>query len=917
MEKAVVFAILEFTQTALSGKPSLHPPLIYSQNQLVEEQRQKLYGECDRQLETIKGYDEHIKPLGVFERPWIREEELPNGYLTEQLLGVLGRVRTTLRERLLNIYDENIERVDRALIEGGGYWVTRCYNFVMRKKLEILGRFPAEQGEFYLLLKVRDHMNALRHSYRMTHLAFDRLRGHRLRLDALDKSMITATDKKKIITAMSNAWVNNESELRFWHESYLYLRTLYDLMIQVEDGHRLVLYKQKTMIPSDAIRLEKDEFYLRSIKVELPVSFFNDRCQKRQLGFISRGVLYPIQTLGSLYSSAVGATEPRSFDHLSTHIALKIKTDMEAIKPYEETVTFAGSNKPFLFFEAVVNDHWALATQIAFNGHKAKNIELNWDKEFKNLRTYRNMLKSLFGIQDESVKLKASIALKFNEKRNSSLDALFVELDMLEYQAQQARKDVMLSYQKSIFVQLQNQETYVKQITETVKDKLTRYLMRNEIFEKTPVFETYIGTVRDQISKYHGRITEISDLMGIQRPAIPEELYGEASLATSHDLTHSMRSEVSQIPQPLLSSIERPLQSSSSILSPASRAELDLFGLEAYSRFSNAEGYLQFVRDPQFFTQKRIIAAIEFCRQNTQEEISGWLWEQEEADLRILLRFIKQIDELASSSKPTQLTQSSPKENERVEFKIRLTLSRLHELKEELMDSYRTDVITKYGRFLRSQDKTWWESIKTNAYLIEQSSVRKGWRVLVSGTYKNTSIAFHDPEYRARLEILLGLKSAKEIPEEEMQEMLKEFEDSPEGSTASGAAKAPIVESSSQGSSALKPSAASASLDSLPPRLDASESPLSPSPGPSIPGSQTPTEGAGTQSSYWGLASLSRLVSSRPAIPYMPSMPSLQSLTSSLSWRKPAESPPPVAPVSSEKEGVPKSPSDGVEDKKK
>lgn len=902
MEKAVVFAVLDMLHSAVFGKPSLHPQVIFPQTLTAEEQRDKLYGEVDRKLHSVDGYNPAVRHLIPTTRTWVKEEELPNGFLPEQLLGVSKAVKTYLTAQALIIWNDYLERFDRALLKGLYDGVTEVPRFLLRKKLEIFGRNPPAEGRFYLLVKFKDYLIALRHTHTMAHFALDRLRLYRIQLDALDKSLITVEDKSRILTVMNRARVQHEKELHFWCENFLYLRGLYDLLIQILDNLETVHYIQNTLSESDAVRYEAREENLRWLYTELMVSFTDDRFQKRRLDPVSEALVYALNRLGSAAGSAFNAANARPFETVFLEAKQKVNDAVSNVKAYDESPAFSGPNKAAAFFDAVVNDHWLLATQIALNGKKVSNSELNWDQEVVHLTYYTKLLKSIFWVEDESVKLKYKVVLKLADTKDTDLDAVFVELDKLEYQAQCARLDVMLSYQKSIFEQLKGREGLLKQLTSAVKDRATRYLTRNEIFDRTPTFKTVITRIRGELRNYRQLIDGVCGRLGIQRPSFPEMDYEEDKPIK----TPAEAGTQSSSPAPDLGRTSPPrLNHSASlrqVLTLASAEEVNEFGLEGFPRFATAEDYLQYVHDQKLDDVKCIEAAMAFCQQNDREGISGWLWEQEYRDLRVFHRYMKRLVDLASPPiLARSISSSSPSLGDSdIKPQFSLSTTRIKELREELIDSYRTSVITKYSAHLKGQARTYFDSLKAHAYLAMQSAKRKEERLRRTGSYANYAPDFQNSEYRYETELKLGLKKSDPIPDAEMREEMKDVVLVPDSRSASAVRKPsdsvpPPSLPASSSAEVLSPSSSHSSLpvtDVSPDLLSSSEGSL-----PLSGAQQASSTSAGLSSYIPGRETIGRYI---PSMPYMPSipLPSMSSVTSYLSWSRSA--PPAPSGASSE-----------------
>lgn len=749
MEKAAVLLVLELTQTAISGKPSLHPCLIFPSSQSMEDQRQQLFGDYDRLLQKVPGYEHEImsKGVGVFEKPWVKEEEVPKGVLSEYLLSTIGRFREVVLDKAGAIYRDNVTRVDQALLSLAGRLASQGHSYFVRKKTEILGRFSSEQGDFLYFLKARDPLNAMRHSYRMAHLAFDRLRGHGERRATLEKSLIEPGNRESVLKVMDHFLVQNEQELRFWCGRFPGLRILYDVLLHMVDDYRVLLYQQKTGARNDLIPFMIDERSLKSLYAELMASYYNESCQHRTPSFFARNVEYVLNLFGSLYASEIGAKEPRPFEEVLTIATKKIQSDHDSITPYEENPSFSGSGneKPFEYFEAIVNDHWSLAKQIALNGQRAMNTDLNWAEELVRLKTYRELLMSLFTAQDEFFKLKYQVALKLTDMTHIPLRKKFVELDIAEYSAQEAYAKLTLSFQKETLAKLNKQNRLWDQLKGTFTNQITRYLLTNAIFEQTPDFKTQRSEVQKQIEGYFDLMFEVRSLLG---PTVspmglaPSSKEGATSAPLAPEPPRTTR------------------QMEHSLLMLASEESIKLRALQAYSRFFNAEGFSLFVKDPQFEIVKSIEAAIAFCGQNISEKQPGWLWEAEKEDLEIYRRLVVRLNELSTDPSSGTVPIIKNPNLAPVPSSSPIQPARIAELRRMLLESYRKKVDTDYSAYLKSSTTSYTEALQTRFSLGYQSM----WRKYQRWTLTNPAPDFRNPDFIRHAEMELSLLPMKSSP---------------------------------------------------------------------------------------------------------------------------------------------------------
>jgi hypothetical protein len=221
-----------------------------------------------------------------------------------------------------------------------------------------------------------------------------------------------------------------------------------------------------------------------------------------------------------------------------------------------------------------------------------------------------------------------------------------------------------------------------------------------------------------------------------------------------------------------------PTQLTGSVFMLPTSEELDQRALMAYTRFLNAEEYIQFVNNPKFMEAKTIRAAIIFCGYNIAEEKPGWNWVQERDDLTRLEKFVNRLNELstpansepvpAPSSVQVRMTKPvlipvAPGDQPPVN-PILYPARPLSEVLEQLRDAFRKKVDTANSEILRAEaaQKSFINQFQTIYKLGYASIVRKSNRV----SWNNLSWTNHAPDFRSnafirRLELELEIDSLK------------------------------------------------------------------------------------------------------------------------------------------------------------
>lgn len=812
MEKTVLCALVELTRS-IAGNQHLHPPVIVPEQRGTEARHIVLYDDQDRLLEHIPAYRGGIMPLGDFDKTWIVEAALPKGFVAEFIATTVKQFQEVAQRKVEDFYKRNMGRVDDALLKNFTWACQNGYIYLIRKKTDLLGRLPPQQGDFLARLKAMNHLGALHFSWEMVDDSCDRLRGYGTRVAALDTSVIPPKDKLYVQTVMGKFLDQDCRELTFWSDCYLNLRKLYNEMIHMVSVYHLMDYQQRTSLSKERrVMLQIDKIDQEYLYGELIVSFNHYVCSLRTPGFFSRVVEYALNGLVSANAKVVEARDPRPFLEMLALVKEKSEKDYVSIADYDEAFegkvgVFDGKAKACEFSGAVCSDYWHLAYQIAQNGLRVKNKDLDWARVIEDLRHYQNLVRKLIFVSYELFKIKCKLALRLTNKSEAHLNKTYIAVLKAEYQVQQALINLRLSYHKSVLTQLDKTNQYWQQLKTTLTGQITRFLLENKFLEDTPSYDSQIQAVQRQLLETHQLIDELLPLMN-ELQSTQKALSAKGSSSSSLTPQKHPSTEPAKLPDRL----------SVSVSTLASREELDLHHLMAYTRFRNGDAYKLFVSQPEFMKDKTIRAAIVFCVTNMEESIPGWPWDRERDELLTLHRFVRRLDELtaqtnsiptptspnAISSSPTAPSALRSYANSWLSWGVKsASLTPLSESTKRAKKSPAEILQLLWEAFQKKVDTDYseiqWQEAETSGRVAKlmtgaKLAYRSGRRKYERGSIKNEALNWRGSDFIESLELQLGLSRAKPMSEAELERLMNDWvQPSSNNSALSGDKEAKLV----------------------------------------------------------------------------------------------------------------------------
>lgn len=741
--------ILSVLTGGLSGEPELHPRVTFPMNQTESQRYEELYGECDRPFLKIGDFRKDVVPLGIYQRHWVVDEKSREG-------GVIpGYVQSTAREgfetfksKADGLYKSTVSPIDQELIQIAGNlygYGVQGYNYFQDLRRYAFGSFQLAQGDFFAKIERRDYLRALRQANRLADVGFDRLRGHVYRLEAVKQArFITKDDKNKIEGAMGQFLVNSEKQLFFWWGRSLELRSLYDLMHHLVDDCGVILYQQNTGGLKNSFKAQYWIWTLDSLYLELQASFHHESCQERvNFGGVSKVFEEVLNSAALLFSNDGEVPRPRSFQDVVKEAQKRIKEDYESLKPYEENPKSSEKDKLDRFYEAITKDHFFRAKQVGING-QLEGGKHSWEEELNRLDCYKNLLTTLFQIQDELFVLKFKIAHHLKNVQNDDLAKLFETIDEAEYKAYQERFALKYAYLKEIQGSINSLSGILNQLKTSTKERVRSYLFTGELFDRASSFREVVGEIRSRIKNYTGYMREAKIVLGeeqatlvVQAAEFPPSFVSQDVPLLREESTSKSSSTVkdteSPIVQPLSPTLSRDLTT------------IDVIDLQAYQRFYTPQEYNDFVGTEEFEEELRIGPAILNCAENCKTEIAHWNWEREKAELEKYRQTMQRIAAIKGLSESYKL-----------------------DLQGDLLASFRKKVVTDYSAYVY-QTTQWFATkiVGSSANLLSRSGNRKLKRVIEGRSPINSADNFRDPKFQILFAARLGWKGVGLVPIDE------------------------------------------------------------------------------------------------------------------------------------------------------
>lgn len=686
--------------TLSTSEPQFHPRTIVPMDQSPQERLSELYEELDQSFKDDPIYASTIMPLGSSSRPWITPEERPlgDGIVTEYAKKTLLNSVKGLQRTGKNLYEANVSPIDQELIQFGIHTLQRLGDL----KVWWLGPFRLEQGRFFFAIENFDYLRALQQATHLADVGFDRLKGHKVRLDALETcDQKTQEDKTIIRNKMGAFLTKSEQELELWWKCSLDLRTLIDLRHHIADlCHILYLHiNQKGPIAITQIHYEL--WLLDALDSELQASFHEVACSRRLYhGQFSRAVETASNWFANIF---VGdAKEPRPFESVVESAKKRIKESEASLKGFKEHEQSTEQQRLQSFKEAIEQDYFLLARQIALNAQALSEYSYNWEGELYRLKDYKDLTATLAEIQDHFFISKRTIAHKLKDENKPELAKLLIQIDEAEYNTFQLRLLVKDAYQGELTKALQGMEGIFDQVKQSAFNVAIAYLLRNQLGDsKSPLIEV-MNLIRKTIATYCGYLREVDVLLGSapqdkkeKEPVMPENAKKEEILPVN---VQDGRANFDAI---------------------------DELALQAYQHFNTPEDYHAFVTSMDFDDPNRIGIAIIFCRKNGEAQAPYWNWAREQQELEDYRRLRKLID---------------TKNNSSDEYKGKL--------RTELRESFRRKVLSDFNEHLSTHSTSMRNTLTTSVTAGIRSMARKGVRLYTDGVVFNPYGDFRDPKFQ-------------------------------------------------------------------------------------------------------------------------------------------------------------------------
>lgn len=786
MEKTILLALMEFTKS-MAGNQHLHPPVDIEAQLAPEVRHRVLFEDQDRLLEHIPAYKSEIMPKGSFEKDWYEEATLPQGFLAELVRTTVKRYQEVGKQQVDAFAEKNLSRVDRALAKHVAHMWQSGYGYFLRKKTDLMGRLPPQQGDLLATLKAMNHLRSLQFTWQMADYSCDRLVGYGIRMAALDTCVIPPKDKLHVQSVMTRFQEQDNQELKFWSDCYLNLRKLYNEMIHMTSVYHLMDYQQRTIGSLDKrVMLQIDKCDQEALYGEAIVSFRRYVCSQRTPGFISRVVEYTVNGLVGTYVKEIGAKDPRPFHELLALIKEKSARCYSTIVGYEEATPFDGKAKAYECSSAIFNDYWHVAYQIAQNGKRANNKDFDWEKVIVDLRQYQDFVHRLIFVSYELFKIRCKLALRLTNKDEWHLNKNYTAVQKAEYHVQQALINLRMSYHNSLLSQLDRTNQYWAQLKSMITGQVTRYLLENKFREKTTPYDTETITVQAKLLEIHQLIDRLLPTMDELQPSRQAKSITQ-ELPTNVQHQRRMPAERKVLPK-----------LSESVSTLASREELDLSYLLTYTRFKNGDAYKTFIAQQKFMEDRTIRAAIVFCKKNIEEGIPGWQWAKESDELFTLHRFVEHLGGLSDHKRPAPPSTLSVSSAASAAFSLAGSLILLSgsstpttpssdsksmkkkspaEILELLWQSFKKKVDTDYSvlQWEEAEAEGRIAKLRAGASLGYQSI----WRKYERRTITNDAPNWRDIDFLRGLELELGLAKAESVSAAEMEKMMEGWIETP------------------------------------------------------------------------------------------------------------------------------------------